>query len=314
MNHFQRIISVVAGLLLLTLSHNALSYGIDIDTLSEEEMVHYDSIFQDSLRAYEKDLKKLQDSILYSENPDARADALTKYIPALVQALQVPGSIDYPFEDIEFMFTQTPEDESFRLYNWVMEFDDGGHRYYGAIQMNTTDEFKLFPLTDLSDDLPDKPDNMTLGHEEWYGALYYEMVQIEDGNNTYYTLLGWDGHDRTSQLKMVDVLTFDRFGNPQFGAPVFEVVDDEGDRRRQHRVFFQYSERAVMSMNVADGTDIIVFDKLVPLAGNMPGGEQEMVPDGSYSSFVFESGLWRQVDQPFDTLDDLQGEDEQGGF
>lgn len=283
-------------------------YGLDLDTLNEEKKAHYDSVFQDSLKAFEEELVELQDTILESDDEGRRVQAMRNYIPTLVEALQVPGSIYHPFEEVQFMFTHMPEDESFRLYNWVMEFDDGEHRYYGAIQKNTTDEFELYPLTDASEDLPDKPENKILDHENWYGALYYEMLQVEDyDGNAYYTLLGWDGYDRHSQLKMVDVLTFDHDDRPQFGAPVFLYKGENEERERQDRVFFEYSEDAVMSLNVAEGTDIIVFDQLVPLAGSARGGRTEMVPDGSYSSFNFREGTWLERKNPFDTFEEFYG-------
>lgn len=276
--------------------------GYDRDMLTKDQKVYLDSLYNDSLRSLEAQLRELGDSLIQSDIEQNRVDAVRKYIPLLVKALKVPGSFSYPFESLNFMFSHIPADSSFRLFNWALEFDDEELRYYGAIFMNS-DDFTLYPLSDKRREMQAMPVDTVLNHRSWRGALYYDMVQTRHMDKKYYTLLGWDRHGDQDHVKLTEVLTFDEEGQPRFGAPVFRLKDDDGKFQTQHRVFFRYSKEAVMSLDIADGTEIIIFDMLVPVAA---AGHTKMVPDGSYSSFVFKHGYWVQTDHPFDALEEFR--------
>ncbi len=319
MTSMQFYLSTARNFLLLTMVFALLFAGkpqimptpfgeYDMDTLQSEQKAYLDSIYLDSLQRIESKLKVLGDSIIFSDVEDNRVAAVREFIPGLVKALQIPGSFTYPFDSLKFMKSHTPADSSFRLFNWVLEFDDEGLRYYGAILKNT-DDFTLYPLNDGRANMEQKPTDAIHDHRNWRGALYYDMIQTESRGQTYYTLLGWDRQSERTQVKLLDVLTFDEEGKPQFGAPIFNLR--KGDQQRpdfqtQHRVFFEYSRDAVMTLDVADGLEIIIFDMLVA-AGGSPT-QPEMVPDGSYSSFVFKQGKWYQIHHPFDVLEEFRSD------
>src|SRR5579872_2818792 len=98
----------------------------------------------DSLRKYEMILKGYSDTILDSKTELNRIIATVNFIPTFVKALKFPGSYTYPFDSLTFMHKLEPNDNSFRLYNWVLKYSDGSCRYYAAIQWNThSDSLKL---------------------------------------------------------------------------------------------------------------------------------------------------------------------------
>ena len=111
-----------------------------------------------------------------------------------------------------------------------------------------------------------------------------------------YVLLGWNGLDHRSNLKFVDVLSFDPRDSSRaiFGANVFFF----DPLVAKHRALFRYSEYSPFSLNYAyvqhglfpwSKKRMIVYDHLA-----MPGnGERklkeiwEMGPDGSYDALYF---------------------------
>jgi parvulin-like peptidyl-prolyl isomerase len=111
-----------------------------------------------------------------------------------------------------------------------------------------------------------------------------------------YVLLGWNGLDNRSNLKFVDVLSFDPRDSSRaiFGANVFFF----DPLVAKHRAMFRYSEYSPFSLNYAyvqhglfpwSKKRMIVYDHLA-----MPGNSDrklkeiwEMGPDGSYDALYF---------------------------
>jgi len=123
-----------------------------------------------------------------------------------------------------------------------------------------------------------------------------ETRKLKKVKRDMYVLLGWNGLDNRSNLKFVDVLSFDPRDSSRavFGANVFFF----DPLVAKHRALFRYSEYSPFSLNYAyvqhglfpwSKKRMIVYDHLA-----MPGnGEQklkeiwEMGPDGSYDALYF---------------------------
>jgi hypothetical protein len=240
----------------------------------------------DSLHAYELRLKTLGDSMIDGKFQATRIQAVLKFIPLLVKTLKFPGSFDYPFDSLPYIKKLMPQDRAFRLYNWVLKYDDGSYRYYCALHMNRTDSFKLIPLRDYREKMDTTFETVVLNADEWLGAMYYDIITQKVKRKTYYTLLGWDGNQYASDKKLIEVLTFEK-GKPKFGAPIFDV-----NGKVKTRIIFEFSGNATMLLQYVPDYNMITFDHLVP---PNPGGEGFLytyVPDGTYDYFVFKKGKW----------------------
>lgn len=249
----------------------------------------------DTLRAYEMRLKALSDSLLDGSKPRIRAEAHRKFIPLLKKALKVPGSFDYPFDSLVFMKKLVPEDRSFRMFNWTLKFEDGTFHYVAAIQMNTKDSLKLIPLYDKSAKMDTSLDEAILDPEHWFGALYYTIFDCKVKGKKYYMLIGWNGFNQYSDEKVIEVLSFDKNGKVQLGAPIFER---EG--KIKTRVVFTYGGDATMLLNYLPDQKIISFDHLVPASPASAGKTFLYVPDGTYDYFVLKKGKWKYQDDLFE--------------
>lgn len=255
----------------------------------------------DSFVKYEHIMKDLGDSIIDGSNEWVRMDALTDFIPIFKRTLKFPGSYNYPFDSLGFMFKISAPDNSFRLYSWVLKFDNRTFRYYGAIHFNDPDKLKLIPLFDKSNSIPyDMEEDTILNNETWFGCLYYEMGMTKKGKKKYYILLGWDGNNSIGNKKIIEILTFDANGKPVFGAPIIKV-----DKTILNRKVFQYNATAIFSLKFIPGTKAIAFDNLIPPEEKNKGKLWTYIPDGSYDYFeigkgklTFKKDLFKHVKIP----------------
>lgn len=248
----------------------------------EKEGLNFDSIVAMLPR-----LKALGDTIKDGWNEYSRMDALTDFIPLFVKALKVRGSYYYNFNDLSFMYKLQSPDNTFRLFNWTLRFDDGTYRYYGAIQFNSLN-LRLIPLYDYSHMIPfDEVEDTVLTNESWFGVQYYDMALFRKGKKNYYVLLGWDGNNYISTKKIIDVLTFTEEREARFGAPIFKDT-----LRVKYRVVLHYNKNAIVALKFIRSKKLIVFDNLVPPIPSDTGKLWTYLPDGSYNYFKFKKGMF----------------------
>jgi len=254
-----------------------------------------DSVYIDSIRNIEYQLEGLSHNIINSPDIDERITSCYYFIKTLKKALLVPTSFDYEFKSLKTVSIVKPKDEKFRIFTWNLLLDSGRYMYFGALQMNETDSLILFGLYDSSDRLQD-PLFMTVDNQNWVGCLYYQIHGYKYKKKKYYLLFGWDGEDDKTNKKIIDVLWFNDEGQPQFGAPIFAVDDDY-----QHRLVFEFADRAVMLCRYEESMNQIVYAHLVPTNPLLKGDYAHYLPDGTYDFLDFEKGFWTHREQYFES-------------
>lgn len=252
----------------------------------------------------------------------------------LIETLRQPESFLYPFDSLKSISILTAEDHSFRIFTWQIVrrpdnktyYGEVAHYYFGLIQRNlpaaeNPEELIIIPLVE-QEDIPRGVETEVLDNYNWLGALYYPfkgygtkipLIQFkyydprQIGSNgkikrikqDHYVLLGWNGMDNTSNLKSVEVISFDpkKPNRALFGAPIFffdPVVP-------KSRALFRYSEYAPFGLNYgyAKGglfglgkEKVILYDHLATPGTN---GKQlteiwDMGPDGSYDALALRNG------------------------
>jgi hypothetical protein len=244
------------------------------------------------LKSYEDTLSVLQDSIILGSEHVVRQQACYDFIKVLVRALKVEHSFEYPFAALKRIAIIKPKDNKFRMFNWSLKLYNQSYRYYGAIQMNSKKGVKAYPLFDYNYRIKNK-DTIT-NHEKWPGALYYNMLERKG----YYYLFGWDGNNLRSNIKLIDVLHFNKKGEPVFGAPKFVVTQDK-KKKVYNRYIIEYKEEAAVTLNYDKDLKMIVFDHLVPQSPTSKEFKFTYIPDGSYEGFKFKKKQWHYISQVF---------------
>lgn len=252
------------------------------------------------MELYEDTLAVLGYAVVNDSLPDNRFLACREMIIRLKQALKAPGSFDYPFERLKSISIQYPQDSSFRIFSWQLYVDKEEYRYFGAIQLNTP-ELTLIPLQDRSFEIMDDPEKVVLPPEEWYGAVYYNVKQVDTPNGPYYLLFGFDGYSFYYKRKVIDVLRLEN-GKASFGAPVFyHPATQETPEFTKSRIVREYSAAASVKLNYDPSFEIIMFDHLVP-GGGQYGEGITYYPDGSYEGYKLENGRWLYIEKVFDQV------------
>jgi len=247
------------------------------------------------LQGYEHDMVLITDSMYHAPIVDLRSIYCGQLARLLVKALKIPNSYAYPFEKLgEKINIIAPDDKSFRIFNWSMLQTEVTLRYYGAIQMNSP-QLKLYPLIDCSGDLGKAAEDTVLtGGGKWFGALYYRIMTQETDGGKLYTLFGVNKGNVISTRKVMEALTFSP-GGPVFGAPVFQVRDDNGTFAVKHRFILEYKKEVNASLNWDDDMKLVVFDRLISQV-NDPNRKYTFVPSGQYDGLRWRDGRWNWVD------------------
>ncbi|PWV51873.1 hypothetical protein [Chitinophaga sp. S165] len=248
------------------------------------------------LRSRQDSLQVLSALILRGRDEATRQEANDRFIPQLVQALKTPGSFDFKFDSLVTISIQYPADSTFRIFSWGLEQETSFYHHYGAIQMRTdSGELKLFPLFDYSDYMNNT--DTIAGTKNWYGCLYYKILQRRYFNKNYYTLFGWDPNNVRSQKKLLDMLTF-KDGEPVFGGPFFSFAEDTVPKKTRNRFILEFKKEATISMSYNAEMDMIVYDHLIS-ESNQPSKPSTFVPDLDYEGFKWKAGKWVHIEKVF---------------
>lgn len=210
----------------------------------------------------------------------AASDSIAKVLTAVFDS---DDAFTYAFPAWKKMGSLTSSDGAFRLFNWNVPLHDGTYRYRALI---------LFPdktHRDLTGST--SPDRSSEGKiipaGQWYGALYYQIEPVTHKRETYYTLMGWEGHNSLSSKKILDVLWFNERGEPLFGKPVFR----DGDEVKMRRVF-EFTKGAQMTLAYLPAKEAIVYDDLIPMPGSGEGNYSAYVPGTIHRGYRLHKGEW----------------------
>lgn len=232
-------------------------------------------------------LESLLFNLRSAENDAAKAEANQAFKEALLESIQHPNAMFYPYSRLKTLGSVRSSDNLVRLFNWNVEQDDFSQTYFCFVLHydKRKKEYFVNELIDNSMLLPPSPEEV-LDKNSWYGALYYQIVPFDKGSKTMYALLGWDGYTTSTTRKLIDVLYFSGT-NPKLGSPVFR-----DGKETKKRVFFEHSEKTSMSLRYDEDNQRILFDHLSPESPNLKGFYAYYVPDMSYDAFRLKNGRW----------------------
>ncbi|NND77839.1 MAG: hypothetical protein HKN39_06615 [Flavobacteriales bacterium] len=181
------------------------------------------------------------------------------------------------------MYSEKEKHERFRILNWNVPLSYENH-YECMFVLPTIDEsYKVITCNKTRKDLS-KVENRTLSAKDWPGALYYEIIPLSKKNDAQFILLGWDGKDRASNRKVLEVITIsDR--NIKFGANIFKEFE-----RPIKRYIMEYRDDAVAGLSYDEKYKRIVFDHLSPPRQDLEGQFQFYGPDMTFDAFVLKKG------------------------
>jgi hypothetical protein len=245
----------------------------------------------------EKELKQLQLVTFHTKIEAERIAGNKLFLEAWEKIVYNPLILNYNFDNLKDVSILSPSDRKFMLITWNIHKDDGSHTYFGYLLVNNTKRVKngflrsktlrsydCFKLLDRSTTAK-SPENHIGTSDKWFGMLYTQLIET-DG---YYTLVGWDGNDKLTQRKFIDVLYFKPDGTPIFGKDVFKM-----SRKNPKRLMFEYSQEVSMSLKYQEKRNQIVFSHLASnKEGSLLVGQPQFYgPDGSFDALEYRKGKW----------------------
>lgn len=204
----------------------------------------------------------------------------------------LPEAFEYPFDSLKKVGKIRSNDGKLRVFTWDLVYNNGSHKYFGTLlyRKKNTENPLVIRLVHHSGNVTE-PELMELNPDNWFGALYYEIVEKKRDGNTLYTLLGYDPNNIFTSRKIIDCLYLREDSIPVFGAPVFKMKNTT-----QYRVIFEYSARVSMSLRYHESMKMIVFDHLSPARPSYQGNYRFYGPDFSFDAFKFTDNRWELVE------------------
>lgn len=213
------------------------------------------------------------------------------FTKTLADFLHQKGAFDYPLTSIHKSIGDIySQDKLVRILSWNVQMTDKSQHYFCFILKRDKHHLNDVTVTQLQSVPQDFRvlANRTIHENNWYGGLYYKIVDVNRGSKTYYTLLAYCTNQKDVSTKLIDVLTFRR-GVPSLGYSLF----DTGNRReRPKRIIFQYSRKASMSVRFHPERQMIIFDHLSPETPSLKGVKAYYVPDFSYDAYLWTGREW----------------------
>lgn len=223
---------------------------------------------------------------------DGARDSISQLIGAGVDALLHANDVfKADLQHLPLSRVDAP-DGKFRLITWNIPYSNGTHTYEGRLLVQEADRRVVYHLKE-GDPQAGIPLTRKLGTSDWFGALYYTVIPCKVGKRTYYTLLGWKGHDKLETRKVIDVLSFPK-EVPTFGADLF----DDG-RAKHTRKVFGYNAQGSMSLRYEPQNAAIVFNHLAPIQQEFASKPELLGADLSFDAYVWHKQEWhllRDVD------------------
>ncbi|SMO74374.1 hypothetical protein SAMN06265379_106105 [Saccharicrinis carchari] len=191
------------------------------------------------------------------------------------------------FNGIKRMSTLLSEDGKVKVCTWNLVLPNSTNNFYGAVVVKTKNGVKVSPLNDNTDKIR-SPERSSLTNKSWYGAIYYDMVQVKDKNKrVYYLLLGYKPNNEMTKKKVVETLMVVGNGQVRFGHSVFRE-----NRYLYKRLVFEYGAAANMMLQYDKENQRIVLDHLAPPNSMYIQNKRFYGPDFSYDAYVFDKEKW----------------------
>lgn len=250
----------------------------------------------------EEELKLYADHFLNLSSTDAEKDSCNRlFIEQLSVILQESQSLNYSFESIKNLSVRTSPDGRVRTYTWFLLSKNYGYKSFGFLQyLDDKRKIHVFELKEM-EDFPKGIMYKTLGTDNWYGCLYFDIVEYSYKKEKIYVLLGFDGNDGITSRKVIETLTFSN-NKPRFGDNLFY----QGNKSYS-RIIFEYSAQITMGVRYDAKRKWIVFDHLSPENQGLVGQYQFYGPDFSYDAFQFYKGKFRYLSD-IDARNDTENE------
>lgn len=230
----------------------------------------------------------LFDSLQIAKSSDEKLNIHNKINKTLKEILLIDSSFRYTFDSLKYISRLSAEKSKFVIFTWSTPINNNVHEYGGLIQYkpNDTVPVKVIELKNKSWEI-ENPIMQACFPENWYGAVYYDLIEKSVFGKQQVILLGFDENDLLSTKKIIETIKVLPSGEFQFGAPIFRRGNSFA-----HRIIFEYSSKASLTLRYDSQLNMIVFNQLVPMKPQFEGKPEFYAPDLAFNGLALENGIW----------------------
>lgn len=244
-------------------------------------------------------LRALASVVLGGASEAKRLNADSSFNALLHNFLKTETDFNKPLPLPPSIAVIVPTDRKFRLINWAIPLYHGKYGYRLIMQYYDGKDYKQITLIDHSAE-PQTEKAIHTG-DQWFGALYYKIIEKKYKGKVVYTLLGWNRSAEGFQTKLAEAVTFDEKHNqPTFGARIFPGAN---------RYLVKYSSKASLSMRYTAQTlsvrrglfnrlktvteEMIVYDRVNSSDVRFKNDPRFSYPAGNiFDALIWEKGRW----------------------
>jgi hypothetical protein len=240
------------------------------------------------------DLQKHIDTI-HEVQSDGAKEFLTQELKSSLEYLfQQDGFFSEDFSELKYMLIRQSPDKAFNLVSWNYENSNGSMEYFGYIIQKEKKKGKYI-FHELVDNKfmyrPRYPDNHTA--EEWYGALYYDIIVTKAFNETYYTFLAYNGNGGCSKTKFLESMKISK-NKISFGHKIYQIKNKKNKIEIVKRVFMEYKSEAYASLKYHKSNNRIIMDHCIPENSSLEGHYCYYSPSFSLDAYTWctDKSVW----------------------
>ena len=254
-----------------------------------QSIIYSQNISNKALLEYEDTISQIAFQVMNAKTEDERYRASNGMMQELKEVLKYPASYTYPFTKLETLSILSPEDKSFRLFNWILKKENGEYLYFAIIIKPPKKNNKFNTLVILNDrsNSIKNPEKTILNQNNWYGALYYEIIPMKGKNNKNYTLLGWDGNNNSTTKKIIEIINISE-NEIKFGKEIFHK-----NKEQLARVILEYDNNTSISLKYDIKKKRIIFNHLVSINNKKQDINIFSIPDGTYDCYNLKNNIWK---------------------
>lgn len=237
-------------------------------------------------------LVELRQLMLDEEDDKLRDSINDQFLVMMRKALNDPVSFNTSFDTIPQIGDLRSGDGFFRMINWNLAHNDETNDYFCLLQYESFDE-KLIEVHELEEGFRDVKgeERKTFKGTDWYGCLYYKIIPSKSTRKKKsYMVLGWDGNDKFSSIKIVDVMTITDRGI-RFGDDLFDLPG-----QNPRRLILEYKSDASVSLTYDKRKKRIIFNELVPMEPDLEGSYAFYIPIMKFNALEWKRGKWRYIE------------------
>lgn len=246
------------------------------------------SAARNELQHVENELAGMMEHIRNSDSVFVRNRINQLMQQKFIEALSLEDAMEYPFEKLDVLADVRSSSGDLRLFTWELADISGEVFYYGCLLIRKEGESMVFELIDKQVGY-EIPENKSYHATNWYGAMYYDIIEIDRKGEKYYLLLGINRDELLIEKKIIEPLFFSN--EPFFGKEVFEYPGGERPKRK----VYQYSSESTMSIEFYPDDNRIVMDHLMPKKPGFEGRYEYYVTDLSFDALELKKGIWQYV-------------------